>query len=215
MKKITLSFSALALLAAFTFSSCSSNSTSETIEEEVVEVVEEVQEEGISGHFTIDTDSSVINWLGKKVAGEHYGEIFIQDGAFNVNDGKIVDGDVVVDMTSLTVTDIKDEETNAKLLGHLTTEDFFNVAEYPSSTLSFSAEGEELVGELTIKGVTKTVTFTAELTEEETELVVTGTLVVDRTEFGIHYGSAKLADTLKDKAINDEFELTFKIVAAL
>ena len=207
MKKITLSFAALALLAAFTFSSCKSK-TEPVVEEEVV-----VVEEGISGTFTVDTEASVIEWLGKKVTGEHFGEISIQDGSFTAENGVIVEGNAVIDMTSITVLDIEDEEGNAKLVGHLTTEDFFNVAEYPSATLSFNAEGDALVGDLTIKGITNPVTFNAELSEVEGQTVAIGTITIDRTEYGIQYGSGKFFENLGDKTINDEFKLSFTIVA--
>lgn len=207
MKKITLSFAALALLAAFMFSSCKSK-TEPVVEEEVV-----VVEEGVSGTFTIDTEASEIEWLGKKVAGEHFGTIAIQDGSFTAENGVIVSGNAVIDMTTITVTDIEDAEKNASLVGHLSTEDFFNVAEYPSATLIFSAEGDALVGDLTIKGISKPVSFTAELNEVEGQTVAVGTITIDRTEYDIRYGSGKFFEDLGDKTINDEFKLSFTIVA--
>lgn len=207
MKKITLSLAALALLAAFSFSSCTS-SPEPVVEEEVV-----VVEEGISGNFAVDNEASTIEWLGKKVTGEHFGKIAIQDGSFSVENGVLVSGNAVVDMASITVEDIEDEKMNADLVGHLSTEDFFNVAEFPTATLNFNNEGEELVGDLTIKGITKPVSFTAEVNEVDGKAVATGSVTIDRTEYDVKYGSGKFFENLGDKTINDEFTLTFTIVA--
>lgn len=208
MKKIKLSFAALALLAVFSFSSCNQESKVVEVEEEVV-----VEQEGVSGTFTVDTEASQVEWLGKKITGEHFGTIAIQDGSFTAENGVLVSGNAVIDMTSITVLDIEDEESNAKLTGHLSSDDFFGVENFPTSTLSFSAEGDAFVGELTIKGITKPVSFNAELTEVEGLVVAVGTITVDRTEYDVKYGSGKFFDNLGDNTISDEFKLSFTIVA--
>jgi polyisoprenoid-binding protein YceI len=71
-------------------------------------------------------------------------------------------------------------------------------------------------GDLTIKGITKSIEFPVILSQTETGVELVGeTFKIDRTEFNIQYKSQKFFDDLKDKFINDEFEISFKVIAAL
>lgn len=210
MKKLNLSLLSLILIVFVAFTSCKSN---KPVEEEVV--VEEVVEEGVSGTFDINTETSKLEWLGKKVTGEHYGTINFQGGNFTLEHNQVVGGVVTVDMTSIVVSDLTDAEMNAKLTGHLNSEDFFNTANFPTATLEFTqgATANELVGKLTIKDITNDVVINANLADVEGQPTITGTMTVDRTLYDIKYGSGKFFDNLGDKTINDEFKLSFTVVS--
>ncbi|MCB0539535.1 MAG: YceI family protein [Bacteroidetes bacterium] len=210
MKKLNLSLLSLILIVFVAFTSCKSN---KPVEEEVV--VEEVVEEGISGTFDINTETSKLEWLGKKVTGEHYGTINFQGGNFTLEHNQVVGGVATVDMTSIVVSDLTDAEMNAKLTGHLNSEDFFNTANFPTATLEFTqgATANELIGKLTIKDITQDVVINANLADVEGQPTITGTMTVDRTLYDIKYGSGKFFDNLGDKAINDEFKLSFTVVS--
>lgn len=156
----------------------------------------------------MEVKSSSINWKGEKVTGQHTGTINLKSGYLEM-DGKTVSGGMfVVDMTSLTVTDLKAGSGKEKLEGHLNSDDFFGVANYPTATLKInkgtvSGNTHSLSGDITIKGVTQPVSF---------DLVMDGStgtakVVIDRTKFGIRYGSGSFFDNLGDKAIYDDFEL--------
>ena len=67
----------------------------------------------------INTEKSTINWLGKKIGGQHEGLIKLKNGVLEEKNGKIVSGSFVIDMSSLTNTDLQDEGYNKKLVGHL------------------------------------------------------------------------------------------------
>jgi polyisoprenoid-binding protein YceI len=205
MKKLTVSFAVLAFLAAFTFSSCKEEAP---VVEEVVEAV------ALTGDFSANLEASSLSWLGKKVTGEHFGSIKLKDASFSFADGVLTGGKAVVDMTTISVEDVTDAEKNADLVGHLSTEDFFNAAKYPEATLVITgSENGNAFGELSIKDSTHVVEFPYILTESETDVTLEGTVVVDRTLYDIKYGSGKFFQNLGDKAINDEFELKFKVVA--
>lgn len=210
MKKLNLSLLSLILIVFVAFTSCKSN---KPVEEEVV--VEEVVEEGISGTFDINTETSKLEWLGKKVTGEHYGTINFQGGNFTLEHNQVVGGVATVDMTSIVVSDLTDAEMNAKLTGHLNSEDFFNTANFPTATLEFTqgATANELIGKLTIKDITQDVVINANLADVEGQPTITGTMTVDRTLYDIKYGSGKFFDNLGDKTINDEFKLSFTVVS--
>ena len=78
---------------------------------------------------------SSITWLGKKVTGEHSGTIGLKSGYLQMEGEKMTGGEFVIDMTSLAVTDLQGEY-KGNLEGHLSSDDFFGVANYPTSTLT-------------------------------------------------------------------------------
>jgi polyisoprenoid-binding protein YceI len=156
----------------------------------------------------IDTKESKVNWTGYKVTGQHEGTIDFKSGTLEFNDGKLVGGTFVIDMSSINTTDLSGE-SKQNLDGHLKSDDFFGVAKYPTATLTFKKVVEtddnvyRVAADLKIKESTSRVAFDIELENSSAET----TLKVDRTKFGIKYGSATFIDGLKDKAINDEFDL--------
>jgi polyisoprenoid-binding protein YceI len=156
----------------------------------------------------IDASTSAIYWVGKKVTGEHSGTVNLKDGALAFKGGKLVGGTFTVDMTSLTATDLTGEY-QGKLNGHLKSEDFFGTEKYPTSTLVFKKIGTiskdlyTVTANLTIKGITKPVTFDIAVNGN----AATTKFMVDRTKYDIKYNSASIFSAIGDKAISDEFEL--------
>lgn len=209
MKVLKSSLFASILAIAFIGVSCS-NSGSETEEVSEEPVVEETS--GVTGQFDVSSENSSLKWKGKKVTGEHFGSINIEDGSVTFEDGNLVSGKFSVDMTSITVEDIEDEENNAKLTGHLKSDDFFDVENHNNATLVVTAvDGNTVKAALTIKGITNDVKFPITVEETEDAVVVTGNLEVDRTLYNVKYGSGKFFDDLGDKMIYDTFYLDFKM----
>lgn len=172
--------------------------------------------------YKIDTKASSVAWKGTKKMGDaHNGGITVKEGEVTVDKGQLTAGNVVVDMTTITNADVADAGYNKKLVGHLSTEDFFNAGKFPTSTFKITsvapakAKGEVLVkGDFTMIGVTHPIEFPAKVTVDKG--VATGEAVVkiDRTKWGLKYGSGNFFKELAgDKIINDEFELTLKLVA--
>ncbi len=156
----------------------------------------------------VDAAKSSINWLGKKVTGQHNGVVSLKEGNLVFSGQKVSGGNFVVDMTSLTATDLKGEY-QGKLNGHLKADDFFGTEKFPTAKLVFkkvatkSANVYTVTGDLTIKGITKPVTFDLTTTANS----ATTKFMVDRTKYDIKYGSGTFFSTIGDKAIADEFEL--------
>ena len=156
----------------------------------------------------IKTESSKVVWKGYKVTGSHEGIIDIQSGALDFDGDKLIGGNITIDMTTLVSTDLEGEY-KGKLEGHLKSDDFFGVDTHNTSTLEFTevkASGKnsyDVTGKLTIKGKTNSVKFTISIYGNK----ATANLKVDRTKYGVKYGSASFFDDLKDKAIYDEFDL--------
>ena len=116
-------------------------------------------------------------------------------------------------MTSIAVTDLQPGKGKEKLEGHLKNDDFFATDKHQSAKIDFksivskSANVYTVTADLTIKGITKPVTF---------DISVTGNTAVsrfkiDRTKYDIKYGSGSFFDNLGDNAISDEFEVVATI----
>lgn len=157
------------------------------------------------------TDSS-ISWTGSKVTGKHSGIINLKEGFLQMNGEELVGGSITIDMTSIIVTDLEGD-SKASLEGHLKSDDFFGVANHPTANLEIiSAERNgnnyAVTGIITIKGVAQPINFTLGVKNQ----YATATLTINRTLFGIRYGSGSFFDNLGDKAISDDFEIRAKLV---
>lgn len=169
--------------------------------------------------YAVNKKVSSIEWVGKKVTGSHNGTIKIKDGLINVEDGKIINGNLTIDMNSIVVLDLEDPETNAKLHGHLMSDDFFGVEKHPEAFLKINKveliEGTKhhIHGELTIKDHSEKVEIPATILSEGNKIVAAGEIKIDRTKYGIKYGSGSFFDDLGDKAIDNEFIVKFKVAS--
>jgi polyisoprenoid-binding protein YceI len=170
-------------------------------------------------NLPVNLSKSSASWLGKKVTGEHSGAVTIKSGKL-VTDGKSIKGGTFeIDMNSITCKDLTDAEWNGKLVGHLKSEDFFNVAKFPVATFVITSVAPktdgtaQISGKLTIKGITKDLSFPAKVSSTPAGVTASANIVVDRTAYDIKYGSKSFFDSLGDKAIDNEFTLTVNLVA--
>jgi polyisoprenoid-binding protein YceI len=163
----------------------------------------------------IDTKKSSINWVGKKVTGQHSGTINFSEGTIIVNGKSIRGGSFTVDMTSINTTDLEAGKGKEKLDGHLKADDFFGVEKYKTAKLEIkliSDNGDgtfNVTANLTIKDQTNPINFVLKSNGKNT---ASASLKVDRTKYGIKYGSGSFFEGLGDKAISDEFELNVNLV---
>ena len=164
--------------------------------------------------LAVDTKASKIHWLAKKVTGQHEGTINLASGALVANGTKLTGGEFVIDMKSIVCTDLTDEGYNKKFIGHITQGDFFEVEKYPTSTFKITkVNGTNLTGDLTMHGITKSITFPAKIAVVGGKISATASIPVDRTDFGVKYGSKKFFESIGDKAIDDIFNLDITLVA--
>jgi polyisoprenoid-binding protein YceI len=159
----------------------------------------------------VNIAESVVNWVGHKVTGQHEGTITLQQGALEFSNNELTGGNFVMDMTTINTTDLEGNYKD-KLDGHLKADDFFGVEAHKTASLIFTSVSKNdsnyaVEGDLTIKGITNKISFVLALTENS----ATTALKVDRTKYGIKYGSASFFDGLKDKAIYDEFDLNVSL----
>jgi polyisoprenoid-binding protein YceI len=173
--------------------------------------------------YKVSTNTSTVEWIGKKVTGAHNGLIKLASSELEVKDGMISGGKIVIDMNSITCEDLKGEWSD-KLVGHLKSDDFFGVENHKTSELivkkvspiSGAQSGENnytIAGDLTIKGITHPIEFPALISVKGDAIAAVGEAKVDRTKYEIKYGSANFFESLGDKAIDNEFSVKFKLAA--
>lgn len=214
MKRIVLS---LAIVTGLTFTVASCKKSAEATD---AEVVAEATAEAVT--LNVNTAESVIEWKGSKIiSGSHNGTIALSSGEISVKEGVIEAGSFVIDMNSITVLDIEDEEKRGWLEGHLkgATEDqadhFFNTAEFPEGKFEITSVSEGNVeGNLTLKGITKNVKFPATITVTDNDVtIVADAFNIDRTMWGVNYSNESMTDVAKDNIISNNIEIKFTVKA--
>ena len=171
-------------------------------------------------HYKIDTQKSNVKWVGSKISGSsHEGNISITEGIISIKHGNMVNAEFVVDLNTMTCTDLGEEKAGY-LVEHLKNEDFFDVPNHPQARLKLikatkTEKGYNIIAGLTIKDKTHPVVFDIEWTQRGTATLASGTLTFDRTKFDITYGSGSFFDDLGDRAINNEVTLEFRVMANL
>ena len=172
----------------------------------------------IDGSYNVDVAESKVEWVGKKVTGQHNGTVAIKTGELNIQKGMLKGGEFVMDMTTITSTDLEGEY-QGKLNGHLKSADFFGVDKYPTASFKItkvaakgSAGRYDVTGNLTIKETTKSITFDAQLVQNGDAVVAVADIVIDRSEYDVRYGSGSFFDNLGDKTIYDDFTLSINLV---
>ena len=173
-----------------------------------------------AAEYEVDTKKTKVKWHAEKVTGEHDGYVSVKSGSLDYSDGKLEDGEFVIDMTSIVNTDIEDKGYRAKLENHLKSDDFFSVEKYPEAMFEITevktVSGQTTVhGEMTIKGKTNKISFPAEMSASGDALTATATITLDRSNYDVKYRSKSFFDieALGDKMIYDEFTITLHLVA--
>ncbi len=158
------------------------------------------------------SDNSTINWKGSKAVGAgHEGTIAFKEGMLSMSEGSI-SGAFTIDMTSIKNTDL-DAESAAKLVGHLSSPDFFDIANNPMATLVFNniavGDGGSFTGNarLDLKGKTTYNEVSGNISKTDAGTMAIVNMNFDRAEHDVQYGSGKFFENLGDKLINDEVNL--------
>ena len=164
-------------------------------------------------------NNSTVIWTGSKPTGSHTGNVTLKDGHLLFDHGNLVGGEFTIDMTSITCTDIESETKNKYLVDHLKDEDFFDVNQFPEARLVVNRvknlEGSqfEMKGNMTIKGITKPVTFNADIKINRNSYTAIAKIVIDRTKWGVEYKSGNIFKDLGDKIIYDDMEFDIFLVS--
>lgn len=166
---------------------------------------------------------SSVNWQAGKpaIAGYvHTGKFEVDSGEVTLTEGELT-GEFVIDVNSLVVTSLGGgkEGQESSLEAHLKSDSFFDVATYPKATFTVTDVSPKVLpgpgesdytatGELTLKGKTNSVSFPMKvLVANENEVWMTAAITIDRTLWGIDFGSASIAEEITDNIIGDDVML--------
>lgn len=171
--------------------------------------------------YHVDTKASVVEWIGKKTTGQHNGNVLLQSGSLKFSNGTLLNGEFVLNMNSISVTDIKDAEDNQHLVNHLKSNDFFSAEKHPTANLkikkiekSTAKAGASylLTADLTIKGITNEIQFPASIEKNNNAVIATASFNIDRTKWNVVYKSKSILGSMADKFIYDDIAYSVKLV---
>lgn len=219
-------FTWAACAAAIALASCGAPAETNTDTTPAKEVSNGVETpEFIGGTYTIDPAASTVNWRGTKITNDsHVGTVTVHKGSINVVDKTISKAFVAIDMNTMVCTDEgMDDDTKANLIGHLTSDDFFGVEQFPYARLDLEGiktKGDVAMayGQIVIREIAQPIHFPVTISDDNGNIVVDASVTVDRSKHEVKFRSGafpELFPDLGDKLINDNIELDVHIVAAL
>lgn len=197
--KLNKSFYALLLTGAL-FAACDSKPAGDVAEVGEAQEVSDIQGDAT---FSVDTSASKVAWIGLKPGGRHYGTLGLEGGQLQIQNGQVAGGTLEIDLNDIDVKDLEGEY-RGKLIGHLKSPDFFDVAQHPkakfvitsvsklngaANTAALTEESKKEVDNDADKFVPEvtdpTHSITGNLTLRDTTLSVTFPAHVELTDNGI------------------------------
>lgn len=181
-----------------------------------------VESEVLTGENSFELDKGVIFWTGYGVGKDHKGTLDITEATLYTEGMELVGGEFIIDVNSLVVTDLNEDNGKSKLESHLKSGDFFESDKYPTGRFVITSispvankEGvtHQITGNLTLKDITKSITFDADIIMDNEEIRArTPDFIINRTEWNVMYGS-DLIGTAKDKLISNDVTLSLGLNA--
>ncbi len=171
------------------------------------------------GLHAIDCSLSRMEWIGRNIGKRHHGTIDIKEGEIRIANGAMTGGAITLDMGTIRNTDLQDSVLNSLLIRHLSSDDFFDVENYPTARFEISecrpmenatpgSPNYSIKGTLTIKDVSREIQIQATVSTGENGGVVAHSFFdIDRTLWNVSYGSGKLFEKLGMHLVNDTISL--------
>jgi rhodanese-related sulfurtransferase/polyisoprenoid-binding protein YceI len=174
--------------------------------------------------YKVDAEASVILWTGRNPNTHHFGTLKVSEGSISVHEGTMT-GSFTLDMTSIRNSSLAGDPLQPILEGHLASDDFFFVERFPTAQFTIesakvleeptlSAPNLEVSGVLEVLGLKGIINFAATLNNIEDEAIVAEAhFDIDRTRWGIIYGSSRFFDHLGMHLVFDLISVQLRIVA--
>ena len=195
---------AFTFIITILFSSCGNTETKK------LEAPLEVQElDSVLKSLKINTSTSNVEWKGVMVGiYSHNGFVSIKEGNLVWQGNTITGGSITIDMETMTQSDSLYKTEENKLVAHLESPDFFDVANFPTATFEITSSEKStntVYGNLTVRGITDSEVVEDVIFDVEKKSA-TGTLKFDRQKYGVNYKGSK-----KDMLVGDEVEMTISL----
>lgn len=176
------------------------------------------------GTYRVDPEASVIGWTGRNPTTRHYGTVAISQGEMVVN-GTELGGHFEIDMNRIQNINLEGDELQPVLISHLKSDDFFFTDVFPHAR--FTIEGSEraqdpfltypnydISGSLKLCGVSADQQFSATITTtDDGGLIANAHFDLDRTRWGVIYGSTRFFERLGMHIVFDLISIHVKVVA--
>lgn len=175
-----------------------------------IEEGEEIHQ--LDGVYIVDPTMSCIEWTGRNIGNKHVGTIMMRSGSLISDKGILQSGTIVLDMTTIANMDL-DDAYKPQLEGHLKSDDFFSVNTFSEAVLEI-VEAEKLESiasvpnylikaHLTVKGIKQNIDFLAFVHEKEDKIVINAHFDIDRTRWGVTYGSEQFFSRMGIHIVDD------------
>ncbi|MDD2320311.1 MAG: YceI family protein [Geobacteraceae bacterium] len=171
------------------------------------------------GVHPIACERSRLEWTGRNVFKKHFGTIAVSGGEITVKDNEITGGSITLDMQTIKNCDLQNQDENSLLIRHLKSDDFFAAERFPTARFdllecgilvgaTLGSPNYFIKGKLTLKEITKEVAIPAIIVPGENgSISAQACFDIDRTEWGVCYGSGKLFERLGMHLVNDTISL--------
>ena len=176
------------------------------------------------GKYRIDTDESIIEWIGRNPNTKHFGTVHISDGQIQIENTTIT-GVAEIDMNTIENMSLEGDELQPVLVSHLKSEDFFLVKLFPAAKFIInggklddepylSSPNYEVDGTLDLRGLKADLSFPATITNtDDNGLVAEAHFDIDRTRWNVIYGSTRFFEHIGMHLVFDLISFQVKIVA--
>ncbi|WP_411828087.1 YceI family protein [Luteolibacter sp. AS25] len=176
------------------------------------------------GVYLIDKESSKLSWTGRNLLNKHTGTVGLAHGKMKFEQGCLTTGEFLIDLARLECDDLLGTDMHDVLVAHLHNDDFLDLEKYPDAHLiitkseripdaGIGAPNLHIKAGLMIKGQTHPIELDAVSgITPEGKPAAQAVFSIDRTRWGIIYGSGKFFHRLGGHLVNDLIDFEVKIV---
>ncbi len=177
------------------------------------------------GVYVLDVAASRVEWTGRNINGRHYGSLNLAGGNIVIENGLPSCGLITLDMNTIVNFDLKDQAYNKMLISHLSSDDFFDVANYPTAVFRVGSSkkvdaatvGSPNVivdGTLLLTGKTKPLSLSMEIVPQlDGSIKLQSSFDIDRTQWGVIYGSGRFFEKLGMHLVSDIISIELFLTA--
>ena len=176
------------------------------------------------GQYTVDSDTSQVEWAGRNPSTRHIGTVDIANGVIDIKD-RTITGTVEIDMTTIHNINLEGDELQPVLEAHLRSDDFFFTKMFPKAVFTFkeakriepgwlTAPNYHVNGKLNLRGVSADLEFDATVALiQDGSLVLEAHFDIDRTRWNVIYGSTRFFEHLGMHKVFDILSFQIRIIA--
>lgn len=178
------------------------------------------------GIWRLNPAACSIVWTGRNLLKSHHGAVGVGEGQFEVSGGRLVRGRVTVDFQRIECHDLAGTDLHDVLIAHLQSDDFFDVERHPYGVVELrrveaipsaaaGARNIAVIADVTLLGQTESLEFSAMFGfDDQGRAGLQATMSVDRTRWGMRYGSGRFFRRLGGHVVNDEIDLDVRLAAS-